>query len=276
MYHPTIWKLDSAATDFHSMGMLAAKNSAFLLAGQFQLDLVAKSQFKTGRRFLHAQWAWALGHIGLLYQVIRWFRLLEPKTKLVLETPGAANPYFAQALMPFITVYNKLPEEMVAEAQHNAVYFGCPDGIHSLVNFYKMIERECHDIHLLRLSESEEKDAEALLAELGVTRPFVALHARQVTLDPFRNVTVEQIERAVGPFLAKGFSVVSTGLDPHPINDRYPNLARVMDMRRASYLLSATCDQFIGSNSGAWTIAHAYQRPVKLINDYERAAWIYP
>jgi hypothetical protein len=39
MYHPTIQKLDSVASDFHAMGMMTSKNSALRLAGQTQLEL---------------------------------------------------------------------------------------------------------------------------------------------------------------------------------------------------------------------------------------------
>lgn len=276
MYHPTIWKLDAAAADFHAMGMMQKKNSAFLLAGQLQQDLVRHSPYKTGRRFLHAQWCWALGHIGLLHQLIRWFKHREPKTQLVLEASGASNPYFLRALSPFLTVYNALPAEMVEEAKNNAVYFGCPDGIHSLVNFYKLIEEECAEVNLLELNDEEHDELGQLRAALGVAgKPYVALQARAHTHDPIRNVTLAQIEEAVDPFIARGYGVVSTGLDPHPINYKYQSVMNLPDARKASFLLSAGCDQFIGSNSGAWTIAHAYRRPVIIMNDFERSAWIY-
>lgn len=277
MYHPTIWKLDSAAADFHNMGMLQMKNSAFLLAGQLQLDLLRRSPFKTKRRFFHAQWCWALGHIGLLHQAIRWFKKNEPQTQLVLEAPGATNPYFLQALAQHITIVSALPAEAAQEAMHQAVYFGCPDGIHSLVNFYKMIERECADVKLCELTDEQHDEVGALRAQLDVSGlPYVALQARANTHDSARNVSVEEIEVALDPFLARGYKVVSTGIEPHPINERYASVLNLPDPRRASFLLSAACDQFIGSNSGAWTIAHAFQRPVIIMNDVERAAWIYP
>lgn len=276
MYHHTIWKLDAVAADFHAMGMMQKKNSAFLIAGQFQQDLVRHSPYKTGRRFLHAQWCWALGHIGLLYQVIRWFKKNEPKTQLVLEAPAATNPYFLRALSPFITIYSRLPQDMIEEATNNAVYFGCPDGIHNLVNFYKMIEQECSEINLLELNDAEHEELGEFRAQLGISgKPYVALQARAHTHDPLRNVNVEQIEDALLPFVSRGFAVVSTGLDPHPINSKYPSVMNLQDARKASFLLSAGCDQFIGSNSGAWTIAHAYKRPVIIMNDWERSAWIY-
>lgn len=276
MYHPTILKLDSAASDFHDRGMQQATNGAFRLAGQLQQELLKNSPYKTGRRYLHAQWCWALGHIGLLYQLIRWFKKNSPKTELILEASAATNPHFLNALLPFITVVNRIPEDQVDEAQYNAVYFGCPDGINTLVNFYKMIERECEDIHLLELTWQEHEEADELMASLGAKKPFVAFQARATSHDPIRNVTIEQTEKDLEPFKARGYSVISTGLDQHPINARYRSVLELKDPTRASFLLSATCDQFIGSNSGAWTIPHAYRRPVIILNDYERAAWIYP
>lgn len=276
MYHPTIQKLDAAASEFHAMRMQQLCNGSFLLAGQLQQELLKVSPYKTKRRFLHAQWVWALGHIGLLYQLIRWFKKNEPDTQLILETEGAANPHFLQALAPYLTIVNKLPADAVKEAEFNAVYFGCPDGIHNLVNFYKMIERECSDIHLLKLSEEQEDEVEDLLDILDVNAPYVAVQARALSHDAPRNVTISQVEEALEPFKAKGYAVISTGLDDHPINDRYPSVLKLFNPMLSSFLLSAACDQFIGSNSGAWTIAHAYQRPVQIMNDYERAAWIYP
>ena len=276
MYRQTTLKLDAAAADFHEMRMFQMKNASFLLAGQLQQHFVRNSPYKTGRRFLHAQWTWALGHIGLLYQLIRWFRLREPKTQLVLENSGSANPYFLRALAPYLTIYSALPPQMRQEAEANAVYFGCPDGIHSLVNFYKMIEQECSEINLLELNDAEHDELGQLREQLGITgKPYVALHARSSTHDAARNVTSEQIEKALEEFKARGFAVVSTGIDHHPINDLYPSVLNLPDSKRASFLLSAGCDQFIGSNSGAWTIAHAYRRPVQILNDYERSAWIY-
>jgi hypothetical protein len=218
-----------------------------------------------------------LGHIGLLYQVIRWFKKYEPKTELVLETTGAANPYFLRALAPHLTITPKLPAELAKEAEHRAVYFGCPDGVHSLVSFYKMIERECSDVNLLELSETEHEELAAVREEMGIAGArYVALQARSTTHDPARNVDLDEIEEAIEPFLYQGFNVVSTGIEHHKINERFPSVLSCADPRRASFLLSAGCDQFIGSNSGAWTIAHAYQRPVIIMNDYERSAWIYP
>jgi len=277
MYHLTIQKLDSAASDFHDAGMLAEKNAAHRLAGIWQQRLLASSPYPRTRRWLDAQWAWALGHLGLLYQLIRWLRLHEPQTQLILATDRAANPWFLQALAPFLTIIS--PAELARhreEAMANAVYFGCPDGAHSLVSFYKMIEAECRDIHLLTLSAEDRAAADALLAELGVRRPYVALHARSSTHEPLRNVTDEQIADAILPYTATGFQVVSTGLDPHPLAQMFPSVATLPNAQRASFLLSAACDQFIGSNSGAWVIAHAYQRPVEIMNDLEQAAWIYP
>lgn len=276
MYHPTIQKLDAVASEFHEMGMQRLCNGSFLLAGQLQQSLLQKSPHKTHRRFLHVQWVWALGHIGLLYQLIRWFRKKERQTQLVLVAQGSANNYFLESLLPFISMVHELPKELEDEAMHNAVYFGCPDGIHSLVSFYKMIEQECRDEKHLELSISQIMRAESLLQDMGIERPFVALHARSSLNDPKRNVTSAQIEEALEPYLAKGYRVVSTGIDPHPVNARFASVLDLPDPQLASFLLSATCNQFIGSNSGAWTVAHAFGRPVEILNDYERNAWIYP
>jgi len=260
------------------MGNFVAKDSAFRLAGQLQLDLLARSPYKTGRRFLHTQWCWALGHIGLLWQLIRWFRLREPKTQLVLAAEGSANPYFLQALAPFLTFIH--PSELIRahadEAMQNAVYFGCPDGVSSLVNFNKQIERDCAGDEPLKLGDDQVLKAVEFRDQCWEGRPFVAVHARHSDHDAARNVTVEQIETALEPWKSRGYSVISTGLDPHPINERYPSVRNTAEPHHASFLLSANCDHFIGSNSGAWTIAHAYGRPVTLLNDYERSAWIYP
>lgn len=273
MYHPTIQKLDSVASDFHEMRMITEKNSAFRLAGQFQQELLKKSPYKTGRRFLHAQWVWALGHMGLLYQLIRWFKLKEPETKLVLLANGSANPEFLKALSPFLEIpetYN--PDE----AMRNAVYFGCPDGVNTLVNFYKMIEMECRGTLVLSLTNEQQSDLDDLMWELDIKHPYVAVHARATANDPARNVTVSQVEEFLEELKAKGYSIVITGLDQHPINAKCKNILDREEKHKASFLLSAGCDHFIGSDSGAWTVAHAFGKPVTLMNDYQRNAWIYP
>lgn len=274
MYHDAIKHLDAAASMFHALGALAMKDRAHLLAGQFQQQLLAASPYPRTRRYLGPQWTWATGHIGLLYQLIRWFRLREPETQLVLLDGKSANPHFLQALSPWLRQINGPVHH--DEVMHNAVYFGCPDGIHNLVSFNKMIEAECKDDEALALSTADALHVEMLQHTLGLVRPFVAIQARALTLDPARNVSVDEIEDALVEWKAKGYSVVSTGLDEHPINERYPSVLRLADPMRASFLLSACCDQFIGSNSGAWTIAHAYRRPVTILNDHMKSAWIYP
>lgn len=257
--------------------MLAEKNAAHRLAGSLQQTILANSPYGRKRRFLHAQWVWALGHIGLLYQLIRWFRLHEPETELVLVADSSANPHFLKALAPFLLFAS--PTDVLRapdEAMRNAVYFACPDGIHSLVSFNKMVEFECREINLLTLTDDEQAEVDKLLGKLGLTRPYVAFQARHLDSDKSRNVSLEQINEALLPFTAKGYSVVSTGLDLHPINTRYSSVLECEDKMRASFLLSAACDQFIGSNSGAWTMAWAYRRPVIILNDWELSAWIYP
>lgn len=275
MYHPTVAKLDSAASDFHNMKMMTEKNSALRLAGQTQQALLSRSPYP-GVRFLHEQWVWALGHIGLLHQLIRWFKLREPETQLVLVTKGANNPYFLNALSPYLTIVPEMTPDMAGLAMSNAVYFGCPDGANTLVNFYKMIERECVDIHLLSLSEEQKAQAVAFAKELGVEGKYVALHARySQTNDPDRNPTEKMIRAALDSYISRGYSVICTGLDNHPDTLQYRSVTELPDPHLASFLLSANCDQFVGSDSGAWTIAHAYQKPVELMNDYQRNAWIY-
>lgn len=273
-YHPTLLKLDAAASEFHEMGMQQARDGAFLLAGRFQQALLAKSPYPRNRRFLHAQWAWALGHIGLLYQLIRWFKANEPDTTLILEATGCANKHFLEALSPHLIITPAIPN--TDAALHNAVYFGCPDGVHSLVSFYKMVERECAHINLLVLTPEQERAADALLEQLGVRRPFVALHVRGMAHDAKRNPSEEQVNASIAPYLARGYSVVCTGLDDTPAGAQFPSVRALPDPHLASFLLSASCDQFVGSNSGAWTIAHAFKRAVELLNDHERNAWIYP
>ncbi len=275
MYHPTIQKLDSVASDFHELGMMTEKNSALRLAGQMQQNLVARSPYPE-TRFLTAQWVWAVGHIGLLYQLIRWFKLREPDTKLVLIADGAASPHFLQAISPFLTIWRELPVEVAQQAMLGAVYFGCPDGLNTLVNFYKMIERDCKEINLLSLTEDQKKQAAEFAAQLGITGKYVALQARASAYDEKRNVSLQEVEHALTPYLDRGFQVISTGVEKHPINEKYRSVLELPDPKLASFLLSANCDQFVGSDSGAWTIPHAYQRPVELMNDYNRSAWIYP
>lgn len=256
------------------MGMMLEKNNAFRLAGQFQQKLLAESPYKTKRRFLHPQWTWAVGHIGLLYQLIRWFMAKEPETRLVLLSGQSAHPYFLSVLTPYVSFLDKEGPVTEDEVMRHAVYFGCPDGINTLVNFYKMIEHECKG-HLLNLQNSEVREVDELLRRLGIQRPYVAVHARATANDPDRNVTIEQVEEALEEFKAKDYSVVSTGLDQHPINDKYPSIFGTTHQLLASFLLSAGCDHFVGSDSGAWTVAHAYGKPVTLMNDYQRNAWIY-
>lgn len=275
MYHPTIAKLDAAAIELHP-AFPDHSRKLFILTGEIQATLAQRSPYKTQRRFLDAQWCWALGHIGILYQVIRWFKKNEPETQLILETQGkVANQYFLSALSTFVTICEHLPPELAEEAQYNAVYFGCPDGVHHVHDFMKVVERECEDIHLLSLTDAQQKQAEEMLSQLGVKRPYVCLQARQIDYDPKRNISLEQAENALEYYQKNGYSVVSTGLDQHPINAKVPSVLSLPNPWLASFLLSASCDQFVGSDSGAWTIAWAFRRPIELINDELFAAWIY-
>lgn len=272
MYHPTIQKLDSAANELHQINEQLGK-IAHVFTGQIQSIFVASSQFKTKRRFLDAQFVWALGHIGILYQVIRWFKLKEPETQLVLETKGnVANKYFLSSIAPSITVYEILPDKYAEEAKFNTIYFACPNGVNHIHDFMKIAEKECKGMNLIQPVPMDS--VEKLLSYLKISRPFVAVQARHLDHDPKRNVTLMQVEEEISHFQKKGYSIVSTGLDDHPINKKIPNVLSLDNPHLASFLLSATCDHFIGSDSGAWTIPWAYNRPVTLIND-KSAAWIY-
>lgn len=281
MYHDTILKLDAAAMEVDYLAKIwdnarLAKLSKriFTMAGEIHRQIYLHSPFKTNRRFFNAQWCWSLGHIGILYQMIRWFKLTEPNTQLILETQGkVSNPYFLNALSPFITIVEKLPD-LQGEEKANAVYFGCPDGTHHVHEFMKVAEKECKGINLLELSDEHKNSASQILIELGIRRPTVAIQARAMNHDPIRNVSAEQVNHSLAPYIDKGYSVISTGLDSHPIDGNFPSVKSFPNPQLASFLLSASCDQFIGSDSGAWTIPWAYNRPVELIND-KTEAWIY-
>lgn len=264
MYHPEIRALDNRATVLYAQGKRKEATQCQLEAGRLQQRLVRP----TGRRFLNAQWCWAYGHIGLLGMILRYFQMANSGISLVLETNGKINnQYFLKALEPFLTVIDSLPLESKREAEDNAVYFACPDGELSIHNFYKKVERECPRLPLI------EPNVDELLSALEIRRPYVALHARQFNHDPARNITLEDVQEAIRD---EPHDIVSIGLDEHPINDILPNVRHLPNPWLASFQLSAACDKFIGSNSGAWTVANAYGKPVELINDHEHKAWIYP
>lgn len=273
MYHPTIQKLDSAAIDLHSFNPELGKFLS-IFTGNIQGLLNSSSPFRTNRKFFDAQWCWALGHIGILYQMIRWFKQLAEPVELVLETQGRiANQYFLDALSPYLTIYEKLPSALVEEAKYNAVYFACPDGNYHIHDFMKVAEKVCRG-NILSFSNIQAGIIGGMLTSLGVKKPYVAVQARHMEYEPSRNVTLEQVEQALDPYLSNGYSVVSTGLDNHPINQKYPSVKMLPNPHLASFLISASCDQFIGSDSGAWTIPWAYGKPVELLNDKTKA-WIY-
>jgi hypothetical protein len=262
MYHPQIAALDAKACELYNKGDKKAATRCQIEAGQLQQKLIKP----VGKRYLDAQWCWAYGHLGLLQMIIRWFKHHEPSTQLILETQGKVNNHhLLKAISPYLTIVERLAPELRREAEDNAVYFACPDGIKSIHNFYKQVERECPRLDL------PVPDVTDLLAKLGITHPYVAVHARNFAHEPERNVTLEMVSAAIGDEL----NVVSIGLDEHPINDVIPSVLKLPDPSLASFLLSAACDYFIGSNSGPWTIANAYGRPVTLMNDFERKAWIY-
>lgn len=274
MYHPIVRDLDAVAIAMHPHFPYQSKRT-MIVAGEVQRALHNPAQ-SFPRRFFDAQWCWALGHIGLLYQAVRWFHVKAPSTELVLETRrNVANRYFLNALKPFVTMYDVLPTELVMEAAYNAVYFGCPDGVHHIHDWVKVAERECEGVNLLRLECHEQRTVDEVLDFLGIGRPFVAVQARAIDYDSTRNVNLAMVEQAIAPWVAKGFDVVSTGIDEHPINSKVPNVLKLAEPKLASFLLSAACDHFIGSDSGAWTIPWAYRRPVTLMND-DKKAWIYP
>lgn len=267
-YHAIIQMLDAAANGFHAAKMFREKTETLRLAGVFQQRLLSESPYPKNTRFLNEQWVWALGHIGLTHQLIRWFRHNEPDTRLILEASGAANVYYLEALRPYLTIVPTVAEDM---AMYNAVYFGCPDGKQSLVDFYKMVERDCPPM-VLELTDAQKLRAAELLAVLGIKHPFVALQPRKLENEPERNVNADIIKRHL--VCHQTHDVIITGLDSDCGLD-YPSVKTLPDPHEASYLLSAVCDHFIGSNSGAWTVAHSYGRPVTIMNDTERAAWIY-
>lgn len=270
IYHPEIQALDAKAYTMYTESRRDAEvfrkevTQFQMQAGAIQQKLVKP----IGKRYLSAQWLWSYGHIGLLHMLIKWFRKTEPHTKLiVIDDHLCANPHFFEKLKPFVTVIGSLPEELWREAENNAVYFACPDGKLSLHNFYKMVSRECPE-HIL----GEPPDVSDMLETLKVVRPYIAFHARNFDHEPYRNTTLEQCEKAIGDKL----NVINIGLDDHPINDIIPNVKMLPNAPLASFQLSASCDQFIGCNSGAWTVANAYGKPVELINDLLHKAWIYP
>lgn len=263
MYHPEIQALDSIANDLYAEGRTKEATQCQIKAGQLQQKLIKPN----GRRYLNAQWCWAYGHIGLLQMLVRFFRLTQSSTRLVLESHGRVNnPYFLKALEPFITIVDTLPQEIAEDASCNAVYFACPDGLHTVHNFYKMVNKCAPRLPLM------PPDVSPLLEKLGINRPFTALHARHFNHDPKRNISLQAVRNEIEGLQ----NVVSIGLDDHPINDFVPNIKDEPNPWLASFQLSAACDRFIGSNSGAWTVADAYGKPVTLMNDHEHKAWIYP
>lgn len=275
MYHLLIRDLDAVALALHQNFPDQSKRT-FIIAGEVQQRLHDESPFNTNRRFFDAQWCWALGHIGLLYQAVRWFHVKAPGMGLHLVTHGhASNQYFLDALKPFITTHTILPPDLVDEAMYNAVYFGCPDFVHHIHDWAKVAERECQGAHLLSLSEEQQHQVDEMLEGMWIGRPYVAVQARASEYDPSRNVSLAMVERSIAKWTAQGYDVVSTGLDAHPINDKVPSVLKLAEPKLASFLLSAACDQFVGSDSGAWTIPWAYGRPVELMND-DHKAWIYP
>lgn len=273
MYHPEIIATDDLATALYAQGARENATRLHIANGMMQQRLLMESPYPSNRRYLNAQWVWAYGHIGLLYQLIRWFKKHEPETALILETRGKVNnEYFLKAISPFLTVVTEFNAEQMREAYFNAVYFACPDGIHSIHNFYKLVQRECADLHLLGAAP----DISDLLVQLDSGHPYVAIHVRSFGHDPKRNIGLEKAELSLAPFLEKGWHVISTGIDQHPIEEKYASVRKLPNPYLASFMLSAACDHFVGSNSGAWTVANAYQKPVTLMNDLEHKAWIYP
>lgn len=275
MYHPIVQSLDVAA---HALDKNFPDQSkrTMIIAGEVQQALLDPPPYRNNRRFFDAQWCWALGHIGLLYQAVRWFHVKAPNMKLVLETRrNVANQFFLDALKPFIEMHDILPNELAGEAMYNAVYFGCPDGVNHIHDWAKVAERECVGVNLLHLTENEQRQVDEILDFLGIGRPYVAVQARAIEYDSVRNVSLAMVEQAIAPWVGHGYDVVSTGLDEHPINTKVPNVLKLAEPKLASFLLSAACDHFIGSDSGAWTIPWAYRRPVTLMND-DKKAWIYP
>jgi hypothetical protein len=269
MYHPIVQKLDSAATDLYALSPELGKATT-IFTGQVHRMLSVNGK----TRYFDAQWCWALGHLGILYQMIRCFKKFDPEAKLVLETQGkVSNETFLNYLRPHIEVVENLPESIRQEAMLNSVYFGCPDGKNHIHDWVKQIEKRLKGEPLLSLTEIDKISVDLMLTKLGVSRPYVAVQARCMDYDPKRNVTEKQVVEALAPY--EGFGVVSTGLDVHPIDTRFPSVKSFPNPKYASFVLSASCDQFVGSDSGAWVIPWSFNKPVHLINDKDKA-WIYP
>lgn len=276
-YHPVIAQLDTAASGFHLMGMLDEKQQCFRMAGRLQQKLLNESPYGPGTRFFTAQWVWALGHIGLLHQVMRWYSKHEPETICIVEADGAANTYFLQALMDHFSTLKlcpKLPEISRHAAMCNAMFFGCPDGNSTLVDYYKKIERVCSGEGLLTLTAKQKVRVEQIKTELGMNsiQPVVAVQHRNLANEPERNTDYHTVKEHLKKY--PHHQIVITGTD-NCDEFPWPSVLELKNPQEGSFLLSASCDQFIGSNSGAWVVPHGFGRPVELINDHERAAWIY-
>lgn len=276
-YHPTVNALDAAATGFHDMKMLKEKQECFKLAGRLQNKLLTESPYGVGTRFFTAQWVWALGHIGLLHQIMRWLSKKYPETICIIEAEGAANPYFLQALLDHFSTLKlcpKLPDISRHAAMCNAVFFGCPDGNSTLVDYYKKIERMCKGEGLLTLTPKQLVKVEQIKTELKLdhSKPIVAIQHRNLNSEPERNTDYETVKEFVRKY--PKHQPVITGTDPCD-DFPYPSVLELDNPQEGSFLLSASCDQFIGSNSGAWVVPHGFGRPVELINDELKAAWIY-
>lgn len=257
------------------MGMLAEKQSCFQLAGRLQQKLLHESPYGKGTRFVNAQWVWALGHIGLLHQIMRYLSISQPETIVILNATGSANPYFLQALLDqFHTL--KIAPELPAVSHHiamtNAIFFGCPDGNSSLVDYYKKLERICKGRHLLTLNDKQQIRLEQIKREMGLDprKGVLAIQPRNLQHEPERNASLEALKEEIP---RHDLQPVITGMDPCELG--YPSVQGLENPLEASFLLSAACDHFIGSNSGAWVIPHGFGRNVTLLNDHMKAAWCY-
>ncbi len=257
------------------MGMLMEKQSCFQLAGRLQQKLLNESPYGKATRFVDAQWVWALGHIGLLHQIMRFLAVSQPETLVILHANGSANPYFLQTLLDHfhtLKVATELPVVSHHIAMTNAIFFGCPDGNSSLVDYYKKLERICKGKHLLELNAKQTVRMEQIKREMGLERQgILAIQPRNLQHEPERNADLEALQEEISKHPA--LQPVITGMDPCTLD--YPSVQTLENPLEASFLLSASCEHFIGSNSGAWVIPHGFGREVTLVNDHLKAAWCY-
>jgi hypothetical protein len=234
----------------------------------------------SGRRFLTYEWTWGVGHIGILGQLIKLKLMNLFNYEIVVETGNRiANQYFLESMGEHITVYNELPPELRNESVYNMLFFSCPFGSH-VHEWCKKVERMWEKFPdkkpVCKFTPEMEQLKDSMISAFGLKRPYAAIHARNTPYDPKRNMSLETMLQATKKLTDQGYDLISIGLDDHPINQHIKNIQFVGNPKATSFVLSADCDYFMGSDSGMGMVANMFQRPVDLINDYEHVAWIYP